>query len=172
MVAKSNILNPETTSRARGNIVPINVDKPAVHGTVKSHSEKRKELGPVHKYDFDIVLDFTNMTRADLIAMATDSAVIKLQANTRSAYHRPYDPEDKSGNMGKDKKSPQMPFAKIAAKHMTGTIDVKTVLMSNTRARGKDKVTKAGDMFAGMSPEQKAATLKMLQNMAKAENAK
>jgi hypothetical protein len=166
MVAKSNM---KTTT----NIVPINVDIVPVHGKVKSHTEKKvKELGPVHVYDFDLVLDFSNCSKADLIAMATDSAVIKLQANTRSTYHRPYDADDKTGNMGKDKKSPQMPFTKIAAKHMTGTIDVKTVLMSNTRARGKDKVTKAGDMFAGMSAEQKAATLKMLQNMAKAENTK
>ena len=166
MVAKSNM---KTTT----NIVPLNADIVPVHGTVKSHTEKRtKELGPVHKYGFNFSLDFSKMSRADLIELATDTIVIRAQANARTMYHRPFDANDKTGNMGKDKKTPNTAFDKIAAKYMTGTVNVKEVYMSKVRARGKDKVTKTADMFAGMTPEQQAATLKQLQMLAKANTSK
>jgi hypothetical protein len=48
---------------------------------------------------------------------------------------------------------------------MSGTIDVKAVLMSNVRSTRKDLVTKTAENVEKMSPEQRKAMMAMLKNM-------
>lgn len=169
MAKQSNVVTKLNVAGGFGGVNAVeNVEHVALTSNVKSHGTRPdiiKKLGPVHAATCSYVLNWSNCSKADLIAYATDTATIKLQSMARAEYHKPYDPETKKGNMGKDGKTPQVPFSKIAAKYMSGTIDVKAVLMSNVRSTRKDLVTKTAENVEKMSPEQRKAMMAMLKNM-------
>jgi hypothetical protein len=146
---------------ATANVTKLNVstNKLTVSGSTKSHNKVTKEKPQaIVKVPHSFVLDFSTCSPAEIMELAKDGVVVKLQSRTRNTFFA-------KENMREDGKTPKLSFAKIATDIMSGTINVKTAIVEKSRGPGINKVAKTEALFKGMSPEEKAATMKLLASM-------
>lgn len=127
------------------------VSKMEIAGNVKQNEDG-------NDVPFVVTLDFSKCSVEEVQALAADGIIVRLQGRARSGF------KGKS-NMAKDGKTPVANFQSFVKTHLSGTVDVKAAIVDAARAKGKPASVKIADMFAGMSKEEKAATLKLIASM-------
>ena len=130
-----------------------------VEGKVKSHNAVSKDKPQsVVKQAFALALDFSKCTPAEIMDLAKDGIIVKLQSRARTMFFA-------KENMGKDGKTPVKSFASIIRDNMSGTIDVKAAIVEKARTPGKSLLTKTSEMLAKLSVEERKAMLATLSNI-------
>lgn len=154
----ANMANVENKKAALNNSTRINVER-----SIKSHNDPKKRNGvAVFKTDFNMVVDFTTCTPAEIMAIAVDQIVIAKQSAARSAFFS-------KENMP-DGKTPKKSFNVIVKENIPAVLNVKKEIVEKARTPGKSLLEKTASMFATLSPEEQKAQLARLQNMMKAGN--
>jgi hypothetical protein len=151
---ETNMVKSTNVVALKNNDARINVVR-----KIKSHNEvsKKKPL-PIASGDFNVVVDFSTCSPAEIMAIAVDAIIVTVQAKTRSAYFA-------KTNIGKDGKTPVKSFNMIMKENIPAVINVKDAIVSKARTPGKSLFEKTGDMLAKMNPEERAAMLKRLSNI-------
>src|SRR4029077_12239083 len=147
---KSNVVTlPKSESR-------INVER-----KIKSHNDPKKKNGiPVYKAEFNMIVDFSKCTAAEIMAIAVDQIVITYQAKARTAFFA-------KSNMGKDGKTPVKSFNMIVKENIPAVVDVQAAVVSKTRAAGTSVERKVAEKWKGLTPKQIQEKLEELATLAK-----
>ena len=125
-----------------------------VHRSIKSHNDPKKRNGmAVVKADFNVDIDFANMSPREIMDIAVDAIVVTLQSRARQKFFA-------KENMGKDGKTPVKSFNVIVRENIPARVNVREEIVSKARTPGKSLGVKVADMFEKLSPTEKAAQLK------------
>ncbi len=104
---------------------------------------------------FTMKLDFSKCSPEEIMDLAADGIVVKLQGRARSAFKA-------KSNMAKDGKTPINAFAHFAKAHLAGVVDIKTAIVDARRTPGKSDLEKATELLGKLDPEARKALLASL----------
>jgi len=138
--------------------LPVVVRKIEVSGEVKARAD-------MPAVPFKVVLDFTQCSETDVLAIACDNAIVKLQGKSRVGFWSKSNRKEGKEKLTVKKLTPadmKEPFTKYVAKYMSGVVNVKETIVNTMRGPAKSNVDKAADMVNKLSPAEKAAMLKLL----------
>ena len=114
---------------------------------------------------FKVVLDFTQCSDTDILGIAVDAAIVKLQGKSRVSFWSKSNRKEGKEKLAVKKLTPadmKVSFTQYVAKYMSGTVNVKEAIVNTMRGPAKSDVEKATDMVNKLSPAEKAAMLKQL----------
>lgn len=146
---------------AKSNVVvlPKSETRIAVERHIKSHNEvSKKRPLPIAETDFNMTLDFSTCSPADIMAIAVDQIVIAMQAKARTAFFA-------KTNIGKDGKTPVKSFNMIVKENIPAVVNVQKDVVEKARKPGKSLLEKTGEYMKKLSPEERTAMLKQLAAM-------